>query len=100
MIDHLAGVGELDGVADEVEHHLRQPPLVAVALRHVGLRFDLEAELLVVGERLDRAEHVVEHVLHRIVGERQRELAGLDLGQVEHVVDQAEQVACRCSRRA
>ena len=58
-----------------------------------GWRLDLEAELLVVGERLDRAEHVVEHVLHRIVGERERELAGLDLGEVEHVVDQAEQVA-------
>ena len=28
---HLARVGELDGVADEVQHHLRQAPLVAPA---------------------------------------------------------------------
>ena len=34
----------------------------------------------------------VHHLLHRVVGERQLELAGLDLGQVEHVVDQAEQM--------
>ena len=36
--------------------------------------------------------HVCNHVLHRIVGECEGELTGLDLGEVEHVVDQAKEV--------
>src|SRR5690348_15498758 len=47
---HLAGVGELDGVADEVEEHLADALLVAKpdgqGLRHLGL----EGELLVLRE--------------------------------------------------
>ncbi len=89
---HLACVGELDGVADKIEQHLGQPALVAMAGRHVGRNIHLEIKLLLRRQRLDRAEHVVDDVLHRIGGERKLELAGLDLGQVEHVVDQAEQM--------
>src|SRR5215467_2065464 len=49
---YLAGVGELDGVADEVEEHLGEALLVAKpdgqGLRNLGL----ERELLVLSERL------------------------------------------------
>ena len=31
-------------------------------------------------------------LLERVVGEVERQLTGLDLGEVEHVIDQAEQV--------
>ena len=93
-------IGELDRVADEIEQHLGEAALVAVRRRQVGRHLDLERELLLGGERLDRAEHAVHHVLDRIVGERERELAGLDLRQVEHVVDQAEQMLAVASARA
>jgi len=47
---YLAGVGELDGIADEVEEHLGEALLVAKpdgqGLRHLGL----EGELLVLRE--------------------------------------------------
>ena len=90
---HFAGVGELDRVADQIEQHLGQLLLVAVASRHVGRHVELEAQVLLRRQRLDRAVHLVNHVLHRIIGERQLELARLDLGEVEHVIDQAEQMA-------
>ena len=85
-------VGELDGIADQVEQHLRDAALVAVAVRQVRRHLDLEGELLLGRQRFDGAEHTVHDVLDRVVGERERELPGLDLGQVEHVVDQAEQM--------
>ena len=89
---HFAGIGELDRVADQIEQNLRQAALVAAARRQVGRHIDLEGELLLRRQRLDRAVDVLDDILERVVGERKRELAGLDLGQIEHVVDQAEQV--------
>ena len=59
--------------------------------RSVGIS-TLKASFLLAASGLDRAIDAVHDVLERIIVERQHELAGLDLGQVEHVVDQAEQV--------
>ena len=89
---HLAGLGELDGVADEVEQHLGEAPLVAPAERQVGRDLDAQREPLLGRQRLDGRDDRLHHLRQRVVVERQGELAGLDLGQVEHVVDQAEQV--------
>ena len=52
-------VGELDGVADEVEQHLGEPPLVAAAGRQAGRHVDLERQLLARGQRLGRADSTV-----------------------------------------
>ena len=89
---HLAGIGELDRIADQIEQHLRQAALVAAAARQVRRHLGLECELLVGRQRLDRAVDGLGHVLQRVIGEVERELAGLDLGEVEHGVDQAEQM--------
>ena len=56
--------------------------------RHI----DLKAKPLFGRRAARRPRHVCTTSSTRIVAERQRELSGLDLGQVEHVVDQAEQV--------
>ena len=90
--DHFARIGELDGVADQIEQHLRQAAFVAAAAGQVGRHIGLECELLVERQRLDRVVDRLGHVLQRIIGEVERELAGLDLGKVEHGVDQAEQM--------
>ena len=102
----LAGVGELDGVADEVEQHLGEAPLVAgPSGRSVG-DVGVSASLLVLRERLGaRDAPSAPRRRHRVVVERERELAGLDLRQVEHVVDEPEQVlavasGCAPARRA
>src|SRR6516165_8645314 len=40
----FAGIGELNGVADEIDQHLRQTAAVAVARRQVGSKLELERE--------------------------------------------------------
>ena len=89
----LAGLGELDRVADQVEQHLGDPPLVALAARQLGRHVDRQREPLLAARAARwRCTTVWTTSLHRVVGDRERELPGLDLGEVEHVVDQAEQM--------
>ena len=96
--DHrdAAGVGELDGVAGEIEQHLPQPCGVADhPLRQtlVEIGGDLEAlGLHARGQQLD-------HFLHQgREPERARleiELAGLDFGKIQDLVDQRQQRIAR-----
>ena len=62
-------------------------------VRQLRRQIGLEREVLASGQRLERDDHAVDDLLERIVGERQAELPGLDLGQVEHIVDEPEQVS-------
>ena len=64
---HLAGVGELDGVADEVEEHLREALLVAQADRQRLGDIGLERELLGLGQRLGCRAHRLDHALERVL---------------------------------
>ena len=41
---HLADLGELDGVAEQVQEHLRQAPLVAFAGWKIGRQRDRERQ--------------------------------------------------------
>src|SRR6516164_1175818 len=89
---HLADVRELDGVADEINQDLGQAAAVTMTRWQFGGNFHLERELLVRGQRLQRAADGVGNVLNRVIGQFQDELTGLDLGQIEHVIDESEQV--------
>ncbi len=87
-----AGVGELDGVGQEVEHHLLH--LLAVGARRHVRRAGGAVEGEPLGarlrgdERLARGEHLGDrHVLDRVVHR-----PGVDLGVVEHPVDEPQQV--------
>ncbi len=90
-LDLLAVGRVLDGVVDEVEHgqgvgvtverHLGQVVGQGRGHHHVGL-------LQAVDRQLERAPH---HLGHVGVGELVDVDAALDLGEVEHVVDQAGQ---------
>ena len=89
-------VGELDGVAQQIDDDLAQPGLVA---DHGDghLRPDMAGQLQPLpvrpgGEPLGRIAQAVVEVKDRGV---QIELAGLDLGEVEHVVDQRQQGLAR-----
>ena len=88
----LAALGELDGVVDEVGQDLAEPQRVAQQVlgnrrRDVGQELQPLVVRLLGGERGDRADDLVEPE----VGGLDVELAGLDLGEVEDVVDDAEQ---------
>src|SRR6516164_8335104 len=89
---NFARISELDGVADEIDQDLRQTATVAVARRQVRSQLELERELFVGRQRLQRAANRLGNVLNAVIGELEHELASLDLGQIEHVIDESEQV--------
>jgi hypothetical protein len=86
----LAGIGELDGVADEIDQNLRQAAAVATAGRQLWGNLDFETKLLVRRQRLKRAANGLRDVLNGIIGEFEHKLASLDLGQIQHVIDEPE----------
>src|SRR5262245_43801657 len=54
--------------------------------------FGREGEFLVLGEGLRGRPHRLDHTLNGVLGHVQGELTGLDLGDVEHGVDEAQQM--------
>ena len=89
----LALPRELDRVAGQVHEALRDPPVVAVGDRQVVRDVDHEGEPLFRGERAQGRVHDVDDLPHRVVVEREVHAPGLDLREVQHVVDQAQQVS-------
>ncbi len=89
----LAQRGELDRVGDQVRQHLLEPEAVADHLQpRAPLDERAQVEALaarVLGQQLDG---VVDGVRQRELGLLQLELAGLDLRQVEDVVDDRQQL--------
>jgi hypothetical protein len=78
----FASVGELDGVANQVEQHLREPLLVAKPNRQRFGHLRPERELLVLRERFGGRTHGLDHALNLVCRHVQGELAGFDLGDV------------------
>src|SRR5262245_63083863 len=89
---HLAGVGELDGVTNEVEQYLREALFVSEANWKRLVHGCPERELLVLGERLGGRAYRLDHALDGVFGHVEGELAGFDLGDVEHGIDETQQV--------
>ena len=85
-------LGELDGVREQVDQRLRQSSRVAA--QAIGQMADVQDHLqpLVVGQAADHFHRARYQFVEREVGVLQRHLAGLDLGQVEDVVDDLQQV--------
>src|ERR1700730_249361 len=51
---YVAGVGEFDSIAHEVEHHLGQPPLVSIADRKIRWNDGSDLDALGMGQRAGR----------------------------------------------
>lgn len=88
-----AGVGEFDGVAEEVEEYL--PQTHAIGADHFGKRvaeFEIQRQVLGRGARTQQFEGLFGDLGGRVVIKREAEIAGLDPGEVEEVVDHAEQM--------
>ena len=86
------GVGELVRVREQVEQHL--PQLGRVGVHHPDGRRAVHRQgvLLLVHQRPDGVHHLGDGSRQVERLEVQLHLAGLDLGQVEDAVDQAQQV--------
>ena len=93
---HLSFLGELDGVAHEVEQHLPQPARVAdQGVGHVRLHLVDQLQPLRVSPHGQRPQGVPDRRPQGEIAWRQFHLPGLDLGEVEQVIDEAEQVVGR-----
>jgi len=89
----LADLGELDRIAQQVEQHLAQPRRIAdQVVAHSVSDFIDQLQALLVGPGGDHLDHLLQMVTERKAGALQLQLRGLDLGQVENVVDQVEQI--------
>src|ERR1700732_2958301 len=89
---NLPLIGKFDRIADEVEQHLGDAAFVSPAGRKIGSKLDVQGNLFLQCQGLDQAEHGLHDILERIIGKGEAELPCLDLGEVKHVVNQAEEV--------
>ncbi len=89
---HFAALGELDGVADQVDEHLPQPAGVAHQhLGHVRRNRVGQLEVLLVGPHAERFERIAQAVVEVEIDGVDVEPAGFDLRKVEDVVDDRQQ---------
>ena len=91
----LTGGGEFDGVADEIDDDLAET--VAVAADHLGdTGGDVAEEFktLFIGAKGEGLESGFEDIAEVEVDVFELGLAGFDLGEVEDVVDDAEERVC------
>jgi hypothetical protein len=89
---HLAALGELDRVADQVHQHLAHAHRVRAHLaRHLVLDEAGQLEALALGLRRQQRRDVLHRFVQVEVGGLELELAGLRPREVEDVVDHAEQ---------
>ena len=91
--DHLAArAGELDRVRQQIEHDLAQRPLVGDDLRHPGRERGANDDARAACLRLHDADALLRQLVEADIGECEIELAGLDLGKIEQVVQQRDKV--------
>src|SRR5262245_29970547 len=89
---HLTCVRELDGVPHKIEQHLGEALLITKTDGERLGNLRLERELFVLGEGLGSGAHGLDHAFNGILGHVQGELTGFDLRNVEHGVDEAQQM--------
>ena len=87
-----ARLGEFGGVAQEIDQDLAQLVLVAEQGRQSPLDLLDQLHAPAPDHRLDGAQALVEERLEHELERPHVHASGLDLGQVEHVVDQPEQM--------
>ena len=89
---HAAPFGELDGVREEVDEDLPEAEWIAdQRARDVGREVVLDREALLLRAQGDGAHAVVEHLLDLESHRLEIEPTGLDLREIEDVVDEGEE---------
>ena len=100
-IDHdLALIGELDGVAHQVHHHLAKP--AGIAEQAIGnIRRDTTGkfETLFGGAHRERSTGFFHQIPHGKGDRFQFQFAGFDLGKIEDIVQQPQQRIGRISNQ-
>src|SRR5262249_13088450 len=90
---NFARIGELDRVANKIDQNLRQSSAVTMAWWQLRGHLDFEGQLFVSRQRLQRAADGLGNVLNTVIGKFEFELASLDFGEIQHVIDQSQEVS-------
>src|SRR5688500_2965743 len=85
-------LSELDCVRKKIEKYLSHAPGISCHGKWLGRRFERELRPVLVGERTNGDEQVLDQCCHVYRLKRQLDFPRLDLRQVENVVDQLEKV--------
>ncbi len=92
--DNAAGVGELDGVVQQVGDHLLQAQRIAIQRqRHIVLDEHIQRQALAHHQRQIVAGNMVDHLTRREGTRLNLQLLGLDLREVENIADDFQQQA-------
>ena len=90
---NFALVGELDRVIAQIDEDLAEPQWIAPQGRwHIRRRTEQQLQALVLGFEAHQIGQVVHHIFQVEVDGFHAHLAGFDLGEIENVVDDAQQV--------
>ena len=101
--DHIGGRADLDddaafvdldelgGVGEQVDQHLHQPVAIGVNRRHAPWKARLESDVLRAEDLHGRVDRILDHRLEIERGNPPLGTAGLELGEVQHLVDEAGQ---------
>ena len=88
----FACIRELYRIAHEIQQHLGDAPLVTIGDRQTGGTSTSSGAFL-GGQGPDRSGDTLSHVVKGVIAQRKHELSCFDLGKVEHIVDEAKQMA-------
>ena len=93
---HLAFSGEFDGVAAQVDQHLAQAQGIADQVGWYG-RVDVKQHIHLIVVDAGRQDHrqIAQQLINAKRLRVQGELARFNLGQIQNVIQQAQQRACR-----
>ncbi len=95
--DHhrAAGQGEFDGVADDVHHHLPQAPAIGDQRQGRAAEIRHQPHAALFRHRRHQLHRAVDQLLELDGLQAQLQLAGFDLGEIEDVVDEGEEMRAR-----
>ena len=92
----IAVLGKFDGVAHEVGHNLLQTQRVADdVIRHVVLNVQRQLQPLIMRGMRQQGDHLIKRGAQQERNALQDEFPRLQLGKVEHVVDDRQQIIGR-----
>jgi hypothetical protein len=92
FLAHFAHIGELDRIAGQVDQNLVERAPVALHDDRLLRAIEYEAQAFLLGQWAQAGRHFVDDSLAHDRRQGYLDLARLDLGQIEDVVDPREQM--------
>ena len=89
----LSRICEFDRVTNEIEQGLSEPAFVSSRRRQARGNSNSQAQTLFGGEGFNGGVDAANQFLYGIVGQREPKLSGFNLGEIEDIVDEPEQMS-------